>query len=255
MTQVLISKELRTLSVPANLIPVEQYDEILKDIELEYQAKLAHELCLAEQAQIDADLEEYPKLLEALAIEEQAQIDAWDAYIKSLNDLEDEEQTQIDAWDAYIKSLDRAEYIDITPVDKFPIEKKPDSFSITEKEIFIEEVEEITLGTVKTLIFGRNIGTKGVVVSESQWQSLLTDSVSKRFPEGYTKIDSEGLWKGGKEKSNAILFACSDTSENKEKLTQIVKEYCNKFNQDAVLKINSDGVGSLLQIKQEENNA
>lgn len=225
MTQVLISKELEKIKVGEKiLIPLEQYEEILRDIELEYQIELAEAIALEEERQLDAELEEQEKLLEAIALEEQRQIDAWDAYLDSLN---------------------QAEHIDITPTN----------FSITEKEVFIEEVEEITLGPVKTLIFGRNIGTKGVVVSETQWQSFLADSISARFPEGYTKVNTEGVWKGGKEKSNAILFACPDTPENKDKLVQIVQEYCSKFNQDAVLKINADGVGSLLQIKQGEDNA
>lgn len=261
MPEVLISKELVTLSIPDNLIPVEQYDEIVKDIRLQYEMELAEAACDRQEAEVeylqsDEYLERCIEIAEAQAEQEQAENDAQIARNIEISDaIYDEQQAQIEAWDVYIDSLSQGEYIDVTPVSKLPVEKKTDSFSITEKEIFIEEVEEITLGPVKTLVFGRAIGTKGVVVSESQWQSFLADSITIRFPEGYTKINSEGLWNGGEEESNAILFACPDTPENKEKLTQIVIEYCNRFNQDAVLKINSDGIGSLLQIKKGEANA
>lgn len=123
MTQVLISKELATLKVGEKLlIPKEQYDEIMRDIELEYQIELANEICLAEEAQMDAEFKRNIESLEAEEIAEQAQIDAWHKYIDDL----------------YEGKYD--EYIDVTPVKEFPIEEKPDSFSITEKEIFIEEV-------------------------------------------------------------------------------------------------------------------
>ena len=262
MAQVLISNELRTLKVGEKLlIPKEHYDEIMKDIELEYQIELTNAICLAEQADIeylsDKFIDDWIRVEEARDEQEQAENDAQLARnIEISNAIYDEQQAQIDAWDAYIDNLHKYdEYVDITPVKKEQVDKELASLSITEKEVLIEEVEEITLGPVKTLIFGRAIGTKGINVSEKQWRSFLTNSVSERFPDGYTVNNGEGHWKGGDEESNSLVFACKDTPKNKKKLTQIVTEYCRKFNQDGVLKINSNGIGILLQIKQGEDNA
>lgn len=88
--------------------------------------------------------------------------------------------------------------------------------------------------TVKTLTFGMNIGSIGIVTKE-YWEEFKATEITPRFP-GYTEREVKGYWEGQPENSIELVIACPDNADNERKLEEIREAYCKRFQQDSVAK-------------------
>jgi hypothetical protein len=93
------------------------------------------------------------------------------------------------------------------------------------------------------LFLGQNIGTMGRV-SEEDWRRFLSEEVTPRYPDGFTVVDAAGQWRDpmGRiviEDSRNLVVIVRDQAAELSKITAIRDAYKTRFNQDAVLFVQS----------------
>ena len=85
-----------------------------------------------------------------------------------------------------------------------------------------------------TLYFGLTRPTGAV--SELEWQLFLRDEVTKRFPEGLTVWEAEGVWRSiDHERSKVLILVHPDTSEARQAVQEVIGNYRRSFEQESVL--------------------
>jgi hypothetical protein len=104
------------------------------------------------------------------------------------------------------------------------------------------------LGTyvLETLFFGESIKGGGSI-SESDWQSFLTDVITPRFPLGLTVIDANGQWQGpggaiAHEASKVVMivYANDDSAAYRSANIETIDSlYKSRFSQESVLRLRS----------------
>jgi hypothetical protein len=91
------------------------------------------------------------------------------------------------------------------------------------------------------LLFGRDIMGRAMV-SEEEWRRFLDAEVTPRFPEGFSVTDLSGQYrdKAGvivREQSKQVLVVIHGGSADEAKLAVIRDAYKRRFQQEAVLLI------------------
>jgi hypothetical protein len=91
-----------------------------------------------------------------------------------------------------------------------------------------------------TMYFGRNITYRGKnqeaiddEVTYANWIGFLEQVVDKHFS-GYTWIDANGVWMGEKEETFILEIIHEKAAEHATAIADIVKEYKELYNQEAV---------------------
>lgn len=93
------------------------------------------------------------------------------------------------------------------------------------------------------LFLGQNIGTMGRV-SDEEWRRFLTEEVTPRYPDGFTVLNAAGQWRDPmgriiSEDSRDLVVIVRDAAAELPKVTAIRDTYKMRFNQDAVLFVQS----------------
>lgn len=97
------------------------------------------------------------------------------------------------------------------------------------------------------LFFGVAIGESGERVDETAWRSFVESAILPRFPDGFTVMDAQGLWRSpatGRavaEPSRVLLVLHPDNTESNRGLESIAAEYKARFRQDSVLRLDQCG--------------
>lgn len=93
------------------------------------------------------------------------------------------------------------------------------------------------------LYFGRS-KPRGGVVSEAEWTAFLADTVTPRFPDGFTVLTAIGQYreKSGRivsEPSQVVIFLYHGRAkmESRAKIEEIRAAYVKKFEQESVLRV------------------
>jgi hypothetical protein len=81
-------------------------------------------------------------------------------------------------------------------------------------------------------------------VSEEEWNKFVDNVITQRFPNGFNVIDSYGQWRDNngqiiKENTKLVQIAHENQLESNNNIKEIIKEYTEKFDQEAVLRITS----------------
>ena len=87
-----------------------------------------------------------------------------------------------------------------------------------------------------TLYFG-TAKPGGSVVTESDWQQFLRDTVTPRFA-GFTHWEASGSWKGTPEQTHVLVLIHPPGHETA--IQEIINEYKKRFAQESVLRVRSD---------------
>ena len=85
---------------------------------------------------------------------------------------------------------------------------------------------------------------EGGEVTEADWRRFCDECVTKAFPDGYTSFDATGYWKGSANttaRENSRLLLIVAPADAKEKVLSIAKQYRERFHQEAVLVMTSQG--------------
>jgi len=93
------------------------------------------------------------------------------------------------------------------------------------------------------LYFG--LAKKGRDVSERDWRAFVDRYVTPKFPAGLTVYDARGQWRNDagrvtREKTKVLMLICADTQENDAAIKAIRKKYCDMYDQESVMEVNSD---------------
>ena len=91
------------------------------------------------------------------------------------------------------------------------------------------------------LYFGLK-GPDGEVIGDSSFQQFVQQTVSPAFPAGYTLLEGKGQWRMEdgtlvEEPSRVLRILHPKSKESSETLDHIADEYCEQFEQEAVMRI------------------
>lgn len=87
---------------------------------------------------------------------------------------------------------------------------------------------------VAELFFGRD------TVTDTDWNGFLADTLTGRFPDGFTVVDGQGQWLDPErrvishEASKYVVIAAADTAQSLQNLGVVMKSYEQRFHQQSV---------------------
>src|SRR5439155_6280949 len=89
------------------------------------------------------------------------------------------------------------------------------------------------------LFFGLSVPDGGEI-SEQAWQTFVDETITPRFPDGFTILDGAGQWRqsSGKiahERSKILLLLHLRDEQRMRKRDEIRDEYKKRFKQEAVI--------------------
>ncbi|MBO9595170.1 MAG: DUF3574 domain-containing protein [Niabella sp.] len=94
------------------------------------------------------------------------------------------------------------------------------------------------------LYFGRNIPGGGRVTAQ-QWRAFSDSIITPAFPEGYTESDVQGKWMDTEsretitEDTKRITVIGKRSAKRNSQLNHITQTYIHRFNQQAVLRVDT----------------
>lgn len=82
------------------------------------------------------------------------------------------------------------------------------------------------------------------VVSASEWSAFLQDTVTPRFPQGFTAWPASGQWRGAdghviREPSYVLSLVYAADGSSEAQAQAVVSDYKARFQQEAVLRVRS----------------
>jgi hypothetical protein len=87
----------------------------------------------------------------------------------------------------------------------------------------------------------------GGVVSEAEWRQFLADTVTPRFPAGFTVLAAEGQWRADgsatiMRESARILLVVHRPGADDAAIAALIDAYKARFRQDSVLRLDSKAI-------------
>jgi hypothetical protein len=102
---------------------------------------------------------------------------------------------------------------------------------------------------VVQLFFGLSVPDRDPVTAK-EWNSFLRQTVTPRFPEGFTVYDAYGQsWNPatrsvGRERTKVVLIAIVDTTPARAKIAEVADQYRETFHQRSVGIVTSPSCGA-----------
>jgi hypothetical protein len=93
-------------------------------------------------------------------------------------------------------------------------------------------------GVMSRLYFGQ--ATPSGAVTEAQWQAFVADSVTPRFPAGFTELRADGRWRDDRgavieERTRVVEIAHDTAPATRQRVRAIAFDYQHRFAQQSVL--------------------
>lgn len=84
----------------------------------------------------------------------------------------------------------------------------------------------------------------GPAITTAEWQTFVNDVVTPKFPAGLTIVDSTGQWRNAtglieREPSKVLVLLHPANKAVDAQIDEIRALYCQRFNQEAVMKVTS----------------
>jgi Protein of unknown function (DUF3574) len=88
---------------------------------------------------------------------------------------------------------------------------------------------------------------EGGVVSEAEWRGFLADTVTPRFPAGFTVVAAEGQWRDEASaailrETSRILLIVHPEGDGEAALAALIEIYKSRFHQQSVLRLDGKAV-------------
>jgi hypothetical protein len=101
-----------------------------------------------------------------------------------------------------------------------------------------DKVDSCSEGAVSRLYFGQT--TPVGAVTELQWRAFVAESVTLRFPAGFTELQAQGHWRDGRgttiEEGTRIVEIIHDGEPlSRERIREVAADYEHRFAQQSVL--------------------
>lgn len=94
-----------------------------------------------------------------------------------------------------------------------------------------------------TLYFGQS-KPDGTLISDSSWKRFARQEILPLFPQGFTVLSGQGVWKGStgliEETSKIVVFIHPAGDSVSSLIDTLRKRYQEQFNQDAVLRTDDE---------------
>ncbi len=99
-------------------------------------------------------------------------------------------------------------------------------------------VQHCESGNVTRLYLGQASPTG--VVTPAQWQQFVSDTVTPRFPDGFTVLDAQGQWRGRdgtitQEATRVLEIVHTDDAQSRASVQALAHAYKRRFSQNSVL--------------------
>jgi hypothetical protein len=106
----------------------------------------------------------------------------------------------------------------------------------------VEQVEKYR----KTELYFGTGKPDGTEITDEEWQDFVSNEVTPRFPDGFTVVAATGQYRTSRgeivrehSRMLIILYPKRRKTEVGEKVEQIRKAYCHRFNQESVMRVDS----------------
>ena len=101
-----------------------------------------------------------------------------------------------------------------------------------------DELATCSAGATSRLYLGQS--TPSGVLAEAEWRSFVAESVTARFPEGFTELRGHGHWRDGRgalleEATRIVEIAHADDAAMHARIRAVAADYRVRFAQEAVL--------------------
>ncbi len=102
---------------------------------------------------------------------------------------------------------------------------------------------------VVQLFFGLSVPHRGPVTAK-EWSSFLRETITPRFPDGFTVYDAYGqslnpaTHSVGREKTKVVVIAIDDTPPARAKIAEVTDQYRDTFHQRSVGVLTSTSCGA-----------
>jgi Protein of unknown function (DUF3574) len=96
------------------------------------------------------------------------------------------------------------------------------------------------------MYFGQSVKNRGPV-TKKEWNAFLLNTVTPRFPDGFTVHDAYGQWMNTeshsviREKTKVIVVATADTASAKMNIAQVADTYRTLYKQQSVAIVSNAG--------------
>lgn len=92
-----------------------------------------------------------------------------------------------------------------------------------------------------SLYFGRDKPAGGQV-TDAEWTSFVTETVTPQFPAGHSIVDIGGQYRDTsgrivRESSKLVVIVVFDAPAHRDKIASIVSAYLKRFSQESVLRV------------------
>ena len=82
-------------------------------------------------------------------------------------------------------------------------------------------------------------------ITEAEWEKFIEQVVTPRFPAGLTIFNGAGQWRNSsgridREPSKVLVVLHPNNPSIDAKVDEVRRLYCERFNQEAVMKVTSD---------------
>jgi hypothetical protein len=99
-------------------------------------------------------------------------------------------------------------------------------------------IQQCGNGSVTRLYLGQ--ATPSGTVTDAEWQQFITETVTPRFPEGFTVLNAQGQWRsrdGGihREDTRVLEIVHRDDPASQAQLRALAHAYKRRFSQESVL--------------------
>lgn len=109
--------------------------------------------------------------------------------------------------------------------------------------IAISSCRDQTKKVETTLYFGLS-KPDGTLIADSSWRRFEREEILPLFPEGFTVLSAQGVWKGStglvEESSRVVVFVHPENELLSDRIDSLRKRYQQQFQQDAVLRTDDD---------------
>ena len=94
------------------------------------------------------------------------------------------------------------------------------------------------------MYFGLLRPNGGAAITEQEWENFIETVVTPRFPAGLTVFNGAGQWRTAaghieREPSKVLVILHPSTESLDAKIDEVRKLYCERFNQEAVMRVTS----------------
>jgi hypothetical protein len=84
----------------------------------------------------------------------------------------------------------------------------------------------------------------GPAITTTEWQAFVNEVVTPKFPSGLTIVDTVGQWQNAtgkidREPTKMLVLFHPATPDVDARIDEIRKLYCQRFDQEAVMKVTS----------------